>query len=572
MAASSVDNCADEEKEPGDDFTNPEEAVEKAEKHEQMEATLAGAWQQLEGTPRPPSHPRFLAWNGFGHVASYPDQMRIEVCRNGEEKPMGLPDYDGLHLAAMSEGALCLAARKTASGGSRVLIRPTHRWEKALFSAPLSSAESPDAIGCGEDFVAVLTSSRLLRLFSFSGLPLGLLSLPGPGVALAARGRMLLVVSRSPGTEDEDDELDFRLLDVKSRVDRAAGHLPLSEGARLRWLGISTDFVPLTVDTSGVVRALLGSGAGCSGGAGWGMNAEWTPVLSLGEEEGPFWVVDAPSCSLVVVELLDNKEPWPRPHQAESASLTDTPGPQPFFGVGGSVASRRLPWRMSLGSFPAAGEAIEAAFREQLLLKHLKDMLEMDVLNEQQQQEVEAMGKRCKSGVLKLFTHLAKCDEVERAHHVARFYLANMDGTAKVLEMAGTLAEKAKQHKLADAIAALPRPEQTVKKVPDLPPLFKPGEFEDPGSNTRAAGKPTSEEPSSAIPEKSSRAAETQVASSAVPAWYVAAGDAPAPSASAAPSAPSNPFARKRPAGGGGRQPATPMASGSPNSKVARLT
>ena len=59
-----------------------------------------------------------------------------------------------------------------------------------------------------------------------------------------------------------------------------------------------------------------------------------------------------------------------------------------------------------------------------------------------------------------------------------RFYLANMDGTAKavlfvvgsdlfadvncsslqVLEMAHTLAEKAKQHKLADEIAALPRP------------------------------------------------------------------------------------------------------------------
>ena len=151
-------------------------------------------------------------------------------------------------------------------------------------------------------------------------------------------------------------------------------------------------------DTSGVVRALLGSGAGCSGGAGWGMNAEWTPVLSLGEEarrnatcsgslsfpsgeEGPFWVVDAPSCSLVVVELLDNKEPWPRPHQAtafarflscshqafvgridvwtvcgmrimkqaESASLTDTPGPQPFFGVGG------LDWRSEYGPMPCHG-------------------------------------------------------------------------------------------------------------------------------------------------------------------------------------------------------------------------
>ena len=76
---------------------------------------------------------------------------------------------------------------------------------------------------------------------------------------------------------NEDNELDFRLLDVKSRpalparvwVDamemlatarsasrtrmaRAAGHLPLSEGARLRWLGISEDFVPLTLGPAGM--------------------------------------------------------------------------------------------------------------------------------------------------------------------------------------------------------------------------------------------------------------------------------------------------------------------------------
>ena len=63
----------------------------------------------------------------------------------------------------------------------------------------------------------------------------------------------------------------------------------------------------------------------------------------------------------------------------------------PFFGVGGqgfrerrderdrrvsvrgTVAPRRLPWRMTMGSFPAAGEQIEAAFREQLLLRHFQD-------------------------------------------------------------------------------------------------------------------------------------------------------------------------------------------------------
>ncbi|CAE7832154.1 wdhd1 [Symbiodinium necroappetens] len=560
MAVDSLDS----EKAGEPDITS-EDVREAEETEEQLKATLDGAWQQLEGTARAPSHPRFLVWNGFGHVANYPDLLRIEVCRSGDEKPVGLQDYDGVQMAAMSEGALCLAARSTAAGGSRVLIRPTHRWEKALFSAPISD-ENPEALACGEDFVAVITSSRLLRLFSFSGLPLGMRSLPGPGVALAARGKLLLLVTRPPGT-DEDEELDFRLLDVKTRMERAGGLLPLSEGARLRWIGISTDFVPLTLDTSGVLRALLGIGAGSWGGNG--LNAEWTPVLSLADEV-PLWVVDAPACSLCVVELLENREPWPRPQQADDED--EKPCLMPFFGVGGTVAPRRLPWRMTMGSFPAAGEQIEAAFREQLLLRHFQDMLKMDMLSEQQQQEADALEKRCKSRMLKLFTQLAKSDEVERAHHVAGKYLAKMEGTAKVLEMARTLAEKAKQHKLADEIAALLRP-ASVPRV-ELPPLFKPGEFEDAGQQgaDRSEQMPTG----SRSPERlQTGAGEGEVlrASAAVSTSHRAAASS-ASSAPSAPSAPSNPFARKRPGTvAGGRQPATPMASGgNASSKVARLT
>ena len=37
------------------------------------------------------------------------------------------------------------------------------------------------------------------------------------------------------------------------RAHRASGHLPLGDGARLRWLGISEDFVPLTVGSAGML-------------------------------------------------------------------------------------------------------------------------------------------------------------------------------------------------------------------------------------------------------------------------------------------------------------------------------
>ncbi|CAE8590782.1 unnamed protein product, partial [Polarella glacialis] len=443
---------------------------------------LTGPWQQLEGAPRPPgAGPRLLAWNEHGHVASYPDQLRVEVHRHSEEKPQRIADYDGLQMAAVSEGACCLAAGSGAAGGSRILIRPSERWEKAVFSAPLgSAAEAPEAVACGGNFVAVLTSSRMLRLYTFSGMPMGLLSMPGRSVALAARGPLLLVVTGRPlaASESQDadfeDVLDFRLLDVRTRIERSAGRLPLSPASRLRWLGFAEDLVPIAIDTSGVVRALLGSGAGSWGPAG-GTGGEWTPVLSLAEheEDGPLWAVHALQGSLVFAEIgASAAEPRAPPEapkeeaqEAVSAEGLGSEGGvvepveiQPvFFGVRSSCQLRTLSWRLPIGPFPTAGDAIEGAFREQLLARHAQDMVSMALLGPEDVQKAEALEKKSKQSALKLFHQLASAQEVERAHHVAQFSLASSTGSFKVLDMAQKLAEKANQYRLADAVAALPR-------------------------------------------------------------------------------------------------------------------
>merc|ERR1719359_1559895 len=110
---------------------------------------------------------------------------------------------------------------------------------------------------------------------------------------MAAAGCFLLVVTggHAPPGEDEDEALEYRFLDVRSRSQRSCGRLPISTGARLRWIGLSEEFAPVCIDTAGVVRALLGTGPGSWGPAGGG-GGEWVPVLSLAEEEqrvGPLW-------------------------------------------------------------------------------------------------------------------------------------------------------------------------------------------------------------------------------------------------------------------------------------------
>lgn len=539
---------------------------------------LEGAWQQLEGTPRTQACPKFLVWNEYGHVASYPDLLRVEIHRNGEEKSQVIKDYDSLQLAAVSEGVVILASTSSSPTGARIQLRPTQRWEKAVFSAPLGhSNESPEAIASGQDFVAVLTSSRLLRLYTFSGLPLGLLSMPGQSVALSARGSLLLVVTRVPG--GEEDELEFRLLDTKSRSEPSAGHLPLSEGALLRWVGFTEEMVPVAIDTMGVVRALLGAGAG-----NWGshhLGGEWTQLLSLDTEECELWAVNATSNGLVVVEV--ETEPCP-PHAKVIAGEVHTAAAE--FGFGGLKPTRTIPWFMPLGAFPSGGEAIEFTFREQLLLRHQQALL---TSNLQDSSRVETVEKKYKTSVLKLFTHFAKSGEVERAHHVAQFYLAKVNGGDKVLEMACKLAESAKQYKLADEITSLciKRMESLgvppAPAAPSAPPLFRPGEFEGKQTDAKTPTLSTAEPPSALSAPSAPSAPAVDAAARAETKSATSAASAASPAKTgeklqkeaevAAPRVQStNPFLRKRPnqAANGARQPATPMASGSPASKIRR--
>mmetsp|Transcript_130567 Transcript_130567/g.226953 ORF Transcript_130567/g.226953 Transcript_130567/m.226953 type:complete len:711 (+) Transcript_130567:46-2178(+) len=464
---------------------------------------LTGHWHQLEGVPRAKrDDPRFLVWSDHGHVSFFPTQRRLEVIYAGEEAER-ISDFAGLEMASLSGKACCLAAGAGAEGGSRLLIRPGKRWDKAVFSAALGSpGEAVEAVACGDTFVAALTSHRLLRVYATSGLPLGVVSMPGRSVALAARGQLLLAVISTtsqnlPLADEEDEALEFRLLNVHDRSQRAAGRLPLSPGARLRWLGLSAELAPVSVDTSGVVRVLLGSGPGSWGPAGGG-GGEWVPVASLAEEEaeaGPLWTVHAERGALFCAEL-GSEGFEPEPEVAEQ-------GLTPHFGHGCSL--REVRWRLPVGPLLNLGSTAEEVLREQLLARHVEETSAAGLLCESKAAGMATLSKGWRTRAFNLFGQLAKAGEVERALDVARSFLAAGAGGSRLLTFAQDFAEKAGLFKLADEVAALPRLAaesnvgsstgfgaalpptrarsvipQAVPKVQrqELPPLFEPGEVE----------------------------------------------------------------------------------------------
>mmetsp|Transcript_58150 Transcript_58150/g.138395 ORF Transcript_58150/g.138395 Transcript_58150/m.138395 type:complete len:638 (-) Transcript_58150:142-2055(-) len=450
------------------DLLDDEEEVEAKEK--QLESppeppVLEGDWQQLEGLPKelePAVFPRFLSWTDFGHCALRPADQKLEVWHSSEDRPRHLVDRTGVDMMAMSSTAFCMASSTPGTAGSRIRIYPLQKWERASFEASLPGGlqEAVEAIACGDEFVAALTSQQMLRIFTLSGQPVSAVCLPGRGVAMAARGSMLLVVTgqtREPNN-GEQERLEYQFLDVKTRAKLAMGLLPLSPHSRLRWLGLTAELAPISVDTAGVVRALLGLGHGSWGSAGCG--GEWVPVLDLAAEEdrnGPLWAVYAKQGALYCARQNDEQEePLPSILEEPEEALLEGMR-RPRYGRGAALVEKT--WCIPLGPIPAVSISMGEALAENMLARHARAMCDRGHM------DLAASSKLLQpvDKFLMAYEELLNSDQLERARDCAYSLLA--DGGSQALNQARSLAEKAGHRKLADEVAALLRRAQEPEQV-----------------------------------------------------------------------------------------------------------
>jgi len=464
-----------------------EEQEDAVEEDPVLPPMLDEGWQQLEGTPckNAAYHQRFLAWNDHGHCAFDPREHKFEIWYASDEKPRHLVDKSGFDMMAMSSTAACMASSATASSEirSRIRIHPRRRWEKQSFEASIvpEGGEKVEAVACGEDFVAALTSGRLLRVYTLSGLPMCLFSVPGRSIALAARGHVLVVVTGqgTPAIDGEEERLEFRFMDVSKPQELASGRLPLSSASQLRWLSITAELAPITIDTAGVVRALLGLGAGA-----WGCAAshggEWVPVLSLAADEarnGPLWAVSAQQGVLFCAQPgADMEEPLPNmleePEEAPERK-------KPRFGRGADLLEKS--WSVPCAPISAVSSPLGELFADHLVALHASSM---NRLGHTTQSDQGNDSTSWKSRFLLAFEELVQADELELALDVTKSVLSR--GGSGTLNSAMDFAERKRHRRLADEIKMLLRVaeqstslSQTVPKAvkQELPPLFTP--FED---------------------------------------------------------------------------------------------
>lgn len=311
----------------------------------------------------------------------------------------------GLLVGALGPG---LCALGVGGQGRRqpghISVHLASPWERANFQHDLPPGEIIQALAVGRSFTAVCTAPhRLLRVQTLTGLPLGVLALEGEPVCLAACEDLLLCVTQAPSASPKmGQDLHYALYGAAARERLAAGRLPLSPSATLRWVGFSTDALPLSLDSRGTVRALALSGGPplLAPAAG-----EWLPVAELEGEGLRMWPVRAEEGTLHCVEVAKD-------------------GGQPKAGMLHRTRGVRY-------SLPLSGEVAttpERVLRQSFLSNHMQFALDTGIIptpvRSAHSKAIADRRARRSDGryVLKFFEGLAKAGEMERAVDVAAHY------------------------------------------------------------------------------------------------------------------------------------------------------
>ena len=206
-----------------------------------------------------------------------------DIAKNRRRIPL-LTDFFGFTLGSLGEHGALYASPASSDAPSTVVYRPFDQWApNSDWSFGLPAGEEASCIAAGANFVAVATTSRMLRLFSTAGLQTAVLGLVGVPVAMAARGGKLAVAwHAAPPTPSGDQGIDIGEYAVQEQRLLRQTRVSLSPGASLTWVGYSEEGMLTVYDSEGVLRVLSPE----FGGA-------WVPIFSAAAERKGgehFWV------------------------------------------------------------------------------------------------------------------------------------------------------------------------------------------------------------------------------------------------------------------------------------------
>ncbi|KNE63582.1 hypothetical protein, variant [Allomyces macrogynus ATCC 38327] len=239
---------------------------------------------------------RYLAFNTTGVITSVEQDVRhayhIEFHdKSRMRRPVQFNDPREFTLAALSTKAAVFACPGSTARPDPLAIddlkiddeelpgalhvRLLDTWSagtRPSWTFPFPNDEVPEGLAVGQNHVVVVTDGGTVRILSIGGVQLHAFSLAGRFVACTAHLNWLMLVTHAAAPFNGNQQLDVTVYDLNQLSVIHDGRLPLTPRTHLTWVGVSSQLIPLAVDSAGVLRGLAIGG-----------DRQWTPLLDTAQ-------------------------------------------------------------------------------------------------------------------------------------------------------------------------------------------------------------------------------------------------------------------------------------------------
>uniref|UniRef100_A0ACD5XXV6 Uncharacterized protein n=1 Tax=Avena sativa TaxID=4498 RepID=A0ACD5XXV6_AVESA len=246
---------------------------------------------QPGSTPSHPGKRNFLAYNMLGSITTIENDghSHVEVDFHDTGRGPRVPsmtDYFGFTMAALNEsGSVFANPCKGDNNMSTLMYRPFSSWAGNSEWSMRFEGEEVKSVALGAGWVAAVTSSNFLRIFTEGGLQMHIISVSGPVVTAAGHGDQLAIVTHSSDCLPSGDQvLDVKVFNISEGAQSMSGRLVLTPSSQLSWFGFSETGLLSSYDSKGILRVFSSQFGG-----------SWLPVFSSTKarksEDESHWVV-----------------------------------------------------------------------------------------------------------------------------------------------------------------------------------------------------------------------------------------------------------------------------------------
>ncbi|XP_054000831.1 WD repeat and HMG-box DNA-binding protein 1 [Hylaeus anthracinus] len=250
------------------DLEDDQKSHSDVESVKQRDANIFTPEVHLQPPFQPGSSPvhllsRFMVWNDTGMVRCFTsedgDESSIEVEFHDVtiHRSMHINNYLRHTIAALSPQALALNCPSSDDTNSKLVVITLQGWgsgNKEWF-VDLPEDEEGHCVAAGDNFVALATSRRNLRIFTVGGTQREIIALPGSVIAMNGLKNALVIAYHNGIGASGDQCMSLLWIQICGLTLRSRTlPLPLSPLSELIWLGLTDLGSPAVMDTDDVIK------------------------------------------------------------------------------------------------------------------------------------------------------------------------------------------------------------------------------------------------------------------------------------------------------------------------------